>query len=415
MELKQYQEDTLAILRRFLEDARGVGPKDAYEEIVRKPEQAARLGRYAGAYVPLEALPDAPYVCLRLPTGGGKTILAAHAVAVARDAWIEKDWPMVLWLVPTSTIRRQTVEALKSPRHPYRRALDAAFRDGCGCSTWPTSPICARGSSGTTAASSSARSRRCGLRYGGTQGLCPQRGDGAAFQQGSGGGAGAGAAGGRRRQVLLRQPPAPPPPADDRGRGAQRGHRVDAGDAGAGEPVRRHRVHGHAQAQFEHPAQCHGAGIEARGDDQAADHAGRARKLAERGERRGRHARPAGRDGGGRPWPYPPRRAVPGTAEEPGGHGRGVEAAPDRGRGGRGGDDRGRDRRPAGAGRYRSLRPELSRRARHHRRGVEGRLGLLLRLCLLFRLAHPERAERGAASRPGAPPALCEAARGRRS
>ena len=128
MELKQYQEDTLAILRRFLEDARGVGPKDAYEAIVRKPEQAARLGRYAGAYVPLEALPDAPYVCLRLPTGGGKTILAAHAVAVARDAWIEKDWPMVLWLVPTSTIRRQTVEALKSPRHPYRRALDAAFR-----------------------------------------------------------------------------------------------------------------------------------------------------------------------------------------------------------------------------------------------------------------------------------------------
>jgi type III restriction enzyme len=75
----------------------------------------------------LDALPDVPYVCLRLPTGGGKTILGAHAIAVARDAWIEKDYPLVLWLVPTNTIRMQTAEALKNPRHPYRRVLDEAF------------------------------------------------------------------------------------------------------------------------------------------------------------------------------------------------------------------------------------------------------------------------------------------------
>ena len=127
MELKPYQEETLAVLRRFLEEARLAGPAAAYERIVREPEQAARLGRYAGGYAPLEGLPGAPYACLRLPTGGGKTILAAHAVAVARDAWIEKEHPLVLWLVPTNTIRRQTAEALKNPRHPYRRALDAAF------------------------------------------------------------------------------------------------------------------------------------------------------------------------------------------------------------------------------------------------------------------------------------------------
>jgi type III restriction enzyme len=72
-------------------------------------------------------LPDVPYVCLRLPTGGGKTILAAHALAVVRDAWVEKDHPLVLWLVPTKTIRKQTVEALKNPRHAYREVLDEAF------------------------------------------------------------------------------------------------------------------------------------------------------------------------------------------------------------------------------------------------------------------------------------------------
>ncbi|WP_426613278.1 DEAD/DEAH box helicase [Bradyrhizobium sp. McL0616] len=127
MELKAYQKETLSTLSRFFRDARVVGPKAAYETIVNEPAQKARLGRYAGAYRPLEAVPLAPYVCLRLPTGGGKTVLAARAVAVARDAWIEKDHPLVLWLVPTNTIRLQTVEALKNTRHAYRQALDEAF------------------------------------------------------------------------------------------------------------------------------------------------------------------------------------------------------------------------------------------------------------------------------------------------
>ncbi len=127
MELKRYQTETLEVLRRFFEEARVGGPNNAYEALTQEPEQAGRLGRLGGTYRSLSDLPEVPYVCLRLPTGGGKTILAAHAVAVARDAWIEKDWPMVLWLVPTNTIRRQTVEALKSPGHPYRRVLDEAF------------------------------------------------------------------------------------------------------------------------------------------------------------------------------------------------------------------------------------------------------------------------------------------------
>ena len=127
MKLKEYQSETLAVLRRFFEEARVAGPRNAYEAITRDPEQTDRLGRYAGAYTSLARLPEVPYVCLRLPTGGGKTILAAHAVALARDAWIEKDHPLVLWLVPSNTIRIQTAQALKSTRHPYRQALDESF------------------------------------------------------------------------------------------------------------------------------------------------------------------------------------------------------------------------------------------------------------------------------------------------
>lgn len=127
MELKKYQDATLAVLRRFLESARIHGAASAYAAITSEPEQAERLRGYGGTYVPLGGLADTPYVCLRLPTGGGKTLLAAHAIAVAKDAWIERDYPLVLWLVPSNMIRTQTVEALNNPRHPYREALDAAF------------------------------------------------------------------------------------------------------------------------------------------------------------------------------------------------------------------------------------------------------------------------------------------------
>lgn len=127
MKLKEYQKASLATLRKFFEEARIVGPKTAYEAITAEPELAKRLKGYAAGYKPIKAPPEVPYVCLRLPTGGGKTILAAHSITVAKDAWVEKDFPLVLWLVPTNTIRIQTAEALKNPRHPYRQVLDAAF------------------------------------------------------------------------------------------------------------------------------------------------------------------------------------------------------------------------------------------------------------------------------------------------
>ena len=129
MELKQYQTETMSTLRQFFEQARVAGPKGAYEAITKDMPQANRLGRYGGTYAPLAELPEVPYVCLRLPTGGGKTLLGTHSIAIVRDAWVEKDYPMVLWLVPSKTIRLQTAEALENVRHPYRQALDEAFEE----------------------------------------------------------------------------------------------------------------------------------------------------------------------------------------------------------------------------------------------------------------------------------------------
>jgi type III restriction enzyme len=122
MQLKAYQLATLDILKRYLEEASLFGPREAFTHITKETPRP-----YRADYRPLEGLPQVPYVCLRLPTGGGKTLLGTHAIAVARDSWVGKDYPLVLWLVPSNTIRLQTVEALRDTRHAYRQALDNAF------------------------------------------------------------------------------------------------------------------------------------------------------------------------------------------------------------------------------------------------------------------------------------------------
>ena len=78
-------------------------------------------------FVPPPNLDGLPYVCLRIPTGGGKTILAAHSISVAADSYLRSDTPTVLWLVPSQTIREQTLATLQDRAHPNRRALADRF------------------------------------------------------------------------------------------------------------------------------------------------------------------------------------------------------------------------------------------------------------------------------------------------
>lgn len=127
MFLKTYQAKTLDSLREYFQRAGESDPKAAYDAMIAQPERQKMLGRWASAYRPIEALPDVPYVCVRVPTGGGKTLLAAHTISLARQDWIAREYPFVLWLTPSDAIRQQTADALKDRRHFYRQGLDAAF------------------------------------------------------------------------------------------------------------------------------------------------------------------------------------------------------------------------------------------------------------------------------------------------
>jgi type III restriction enzyme len=114
--LKAYQRDALDAVRRWLTETADSGDADtAFYRATRR------------AYQPVADLPGVPYACLRLPTGGGKTLLAAHAVGLVADAYLKADAPVALWLVPSNAIREQTLDTLRNRTHPYRLALTERF------------------------------------------------------------------------------------------------------------------------------------------------------------------------------------------------------------------------------------------------------------------------------------------------
>ena len=86
-----------------------------------------RLWGRGNAYHPLSGFPaDMPYFCLRVPTGGGKTWLAAKSVQLVNTHLLRCEHSVILWLVPSKPIREQTIKALKDRSHPYHAALREA-------------------------------------------------------------------------------------------------------------------------------------------------------------------------------------------------------------------------------------------------------------------------------------------------
>ncbi|MBM4322442.1 MAG: restriction endonuclease subunit R [Deltaproteobacteria bacterium] len=125
LQLKGYQEKALQSLRMYLHACDDL--LDASLAFYKVTEDFWGQGLPYRAIKEPSELADIPYVCLRLPTGGGKTLLGCHAIALANKEFLKRDNSLVLWLVPSNAIKDQTLNALRDRDHAYRQALDSTL------------------------------------------------------------------------------------------------------------------------------------------------------------------------------------------------------------------------------------------------------------------------------------------------
>src|SRR5260370_539489 len=128
MKLKEYQERTLGEVKRFLEQlAVWRGKARASDEwlfdFAEKAWEKAGVGRMYlkkkdGLQRPL------PAFCLKVPTGGGKTLLAVKTIDLVQSIYRQRQMGLVVWIVPTQQIYRQTLLRLRDRDDPYRQHLD---------------------------------------------------------------------------------------------------------------------------------------------------------------------------------------------------------------------------------------------------------------------------------------------------
>ena len=125
MELKSYQKEVIADLARYLELVVELqSPAKAYQTLWNEKNVLVGFGGMPN-YV--NVLPGVPHVCAKVPTGGGKTYIAASSLRTIFDAMPQRRAKAVVWLVPSDAILTQTRKALENPDHPYRQRLDVDF------------------------------------------------------------------------------------------------------------------------------------------------------------------------------------------------------------------------------------------------------------------------------------------------
>ena len=134
MELKQYQERTLEALARYTQALRDEKVKMNEKEKALKAKDLSlsrddrniaekAWGKISEKkYIKRTSAADEsiPHVCLKVPTGGGKTLLGVTSL----EHLIEKKNGLIFWVIPTSAIYKQTVRAFRTRAHPYRRRLE---------------------------------------------------------------------------------------------------------------------------------------------------------------------------------------------------------------------------------------------------------------------------------------------------
>ena len=127
MELKTYQKNVIADLVRFLElvNEKRYASK-AYSALWTEKNVVVDGGVNGMPFYHTQ-LPGTPEVCFKVPTGGGKTFLAASSIKPIFDSMPVSRAKAVVWLVPSDAILTQTYATLTDVNHPYRQKIDTDF------------------------------------------------------------------------------------------------------------------------------------------------------------------------------------------------------------------------------------------------------------------------------------------------
>lgn len=143
MQLKDYQRTTLDAFSRWLEtlekerdeskkgiealEQAGIDIPDDLRNYPKKTwdllKESGDVAPSAGDYISRtdDVNRPIPHICFKVPTGGGKTLLATAALER-----LNRQRGLTLWIVPTKSIYAQTKAALWDRQHPYRLMLERA-------------------------------------------------------------------------------------------------------------------------------------------------------------------------------------------------------------------------------------------------------------------------------------------------
>jgi type III restriction enzyme len=116
MELKKYQDNSIETLENYLELTKKFGPEHAFISVTKQGYNSNFFG-------------DIPFVCIKIPTGGGKTLVGCHMTQRIMSTILQNklDRGIVLWFTPSEAIKSQTLKKFKDRKDWHRKILDEAF------------------------------------------------------------------------------------------------------------------------------------------------------------------------------------------------------------------------------------------------------------------------------------------------
>lgn len=134
MFLKSYQVKVVSVLKAFFSKAH-LTKSEVEKATNQLPEHLRRSlnwvsSMYEALGYPLHDLPKTglgnpyPRIVIKVPTGGGKTLLAVEAIREYQNLFIQRKTGLVVWVVSSETIYTQTLQKLRDKSNYLRQLLD---------------------------------------------------------------------------------------------------------------------------------------------------------------------------------------------------------------------------------------------------------------------------------------------------